>query len=169
MSMWGSTTISLRPSSSVSVTVTHFKSNLAEILIWWSSTFHVIVVSIENSSWLEENYISWLDEISIIVFSKSIKVVSSNLGHGGVYSIQQYVMQFVSDLRQVSGLFLVLRFPPPIKLSLNWNIVECGVKHHTPNHSLCKYFIKCLLYVPIFTDKRGLSFGAQPYAIFNTK
>ena len=25
-----------------------------------------------------------------------------------------------------------------------------------------------MLYVPIFTDKRGLSFGAQPYAIFNS-
>jgi protein gp37 len=42
------------------------------------------------------------------------KVVSSNPAHGEVYSIQYYVIQFVSDLRQVSGF---LRFPPPIKLT----------------------------------------------------
>ena len=30
-----------------------------------------------------------------------------------VYSIQHYVIRFVSDLRQVSGFPLVLWFPPP--------------------------------------------------------
>ena len=39
------------------------------------------------------------------------KVVSSNLAHGEVYSIQQFVIKFVSDLRQVDDF---LRFPPPI-------------------------------------------------------
>ena len=34
-----------------------------------------------------------------------------------VYSIQHYVIKFVSDLRQVYGLLRVLRFPPPIKLT----------------------------------------------------
>ena len=38
------------------------------------------------------------------------KVVSLNQG----YSIQQYVIKFVSDLRKVGGL---LRFPPSIKLT----------------------------------------------------
>ena len=33
------------------------------------------------------------------------------------YSIQHYVINFVSDLRQVSGFLRVLRFPPPIKLT----------------------------------------------------
>ena len=33
----------------------------------------------------------------------TIKLVTSNLGHGKVYSIQHYVMKFVGDLRQVSG------------------------------------------------------------------
>ena len=37
---------------------------------------------------------------------------------GEVYSIQHYVINFVSDLRQVSGfLWVLLRFPPPIKLT----------------------------------------------------
>jgi hypothetical protein len=57
---------------------------------------------------------------------------------GKVYSIQHYMIKFVSDLRQVSGL---LRFPPPIKLTdrpprYNWNIVESVVKHHKPKPNL---------------------------------
>jgi hypothetical protein len=36
---------------------------------------------------------------------------------GEVYSIQHFVIEFVSDLRQVCGFLLVLRFPPPIKLT----------------------------------------------------
>jgi hypothetical protein len=35
---------------------------------------------------------------------------------GEVYSIQHYMIKFVSDLRQVGGFIRVLRFPPPIKL-----------------------------------------------------
>jgi hypothetical protein len=47
----------------------------------------------------------------------TIDVVSSNLDQGEVYSIQHYVIKFVSDLRQVGGFLLVFRFPPPIKLT----------------------------------------------------
>jgi hypothetical protein len=43
-------------------------------------------------------------------------VVSSNPIHGEVYSIQHYVIKFVSDLRQVGGFLLALQFPP-IKLT----------------------------------------------------
>jgi hypothetical protein len=32
-------------------------------------------------------------------------------------SIQQFVIKFVSDLRQLGGFLRVLRFPPPIKLT----------------------------------------------------
>jgi len=42
------------------------------------------------------------------------KLIIKNLVHGEVYSIQHYVIKFVSDLRQVGGFLLVLRFPPPI-------------------------------------------------------
>jgi hypothetical protein len=44
-------------------------------------------------------------------------VVSSNHVHGEVYLIQQYVIKFVSDLRQVGGILWLLRFPPPIKVT----------------------------------------------------
>ena len=49
----------------------------------------------------------------VIGFTITTKVVSSNPAHGEVYLIQDYVMKFVSDLRQVSGFLL---FSSPIKL-----------------------------------------------------
>jgi hypothetical protein len=45
-----------------------------------------------------------------------INVVSSSPAYGEVYSIHRYVINFVSDLRQVGGFIRVLRFPQPIKL-----------------------------------------------------
>jgi hypothetical protein len=47
--------------------------------------------------------------------SITAKLVSSNPAHGEVYSIQHYVIKFVSDLRQVGG--LLRPPPPPIKLT----------------------------------------------------
>jgi hypothetical protein len=44
--------------------------------------------------------------------------VSLNPAHGEMYSIHHYVIKFVSDLLQVSGLLWVLQFPPPIKLTV---------------------------------------------------
>ena len=41
---------------------------------------------------------------------------SSNPAHDDVYSIQHYVIKFVSDLRHLVGFLRVLGFPPPIKL-----------------------------------------------------
>ena len=43
--------------------------------------------------------------------------MSSNFGHGEVYSIQYNAIKFVSDLRQVGDFLRVLRFPPPIQLT----------------------------------------------------
>jgi len=45
------------------------------------------------------------------------KVVSSNPVYGEEYSIQHYVLNFVSDLRQVGGFLRVLRFHPLVKLT----------------------------------------------------
>jgi hypothetical protein len=46
-------------------------------------------------------------------------IVSSNLAHAHdrVYSIQHYMIKFVSDWRQVGGFLYELWFPPPIKLT----------------------------------------------------
>jgi hypothetical protein len=41
--------------------------------------------------------------------------------------MQHYVIKFVSNLRQVGGFLLVLRFPPPIELTCN-DITEILLK-----------------------------------------
>jgi len=48
-------------------------------------------------------------------------VVSSNSGE--VYSIQYYVIKFVSDLLQIGGFLWVFQFPPPIKLKVALNTI----------------------------------------------
>ena len=46
----------------------------------------------------------WLDvQLPMQSVPITTKVVSLNAAHGKVYSIQHYVIKFVSDLRQVSG------------------------------------------------------------------
>jgi len=47
--------------------------------------------------------------------SITTSVVSSNSANGDVNSIQHFVIQFVSDLRQVDRFPWALRFHPPIK------------------------------------------------------
>ena len=62
--------------------------------------------------------IIWYLDLQLPVQSVPITTnVSSNPVHGKVYSIQHYVIKFVSDLRQVGGFLRVLRSPPPIKLT----------------------------------------------------
>ena len=54
--------------------------------------------------------------------------MSSNPVHGEVYSIQHYVIKFVSDLGQVSGFLRVLWIPPQIKLTDRNDITEILLK-----------------------------------------
>ena len=51
------------------------------------------------------------------------KVVSSNSTQSKLYSIEQYVIKFVSDLGKVDGFLWVLRSPPQIKLTTTIYIV----------------------------------------------
>jgi len=53
----------------------------------------------------------------VVGITTTCVVVSSNPVHGKVYSIQHYVIKFVSDLQQVGGFLRAFRFPPPIKLT----------------------------------------------------
>jgi hypothetical protein len=58
-------------------------------------------------------------------------MVMSHPAHGQVYSIQHYVIKFVSDLRQVGGILRMRRFPPPIELIATILLkYSSGVKHH---------------------------------------
>jgi hypothetical protein len=74
--------------------------------------------------------IVWYLDLQLPVQSVPIttNIVSSNLVHGEVYSIQHYVIKFVSDLRQFGVFLRVLRFPPPIKLTSMHDITEILLK-----------------------------------------
>jgi hypothetical protein len=63
---------------------------------------------------------AWSLDLQLPVQSVPIitKVVSSNPTNDEVYSIQHYVIKFVSDLRQVGGFLRVLGFPLSIKLTI---------------------------------------------------
>ena len=50
-------------------------------------------------------------QLPVLSVSITIKVVSSNPAHGKVYSLQHYVIKFVSYLEQVSGFIWVLHTP----------------------------------------------------------
>ena len=50
-------------------------------------------------------------------YAISTNVVSYNPTYGEVYSIQHYVIKFISDLWQVGGFRRIFRFSPPIKLT----------------------------------------------------
>jgi hypothetical protein len=68
--------------------------------------------------------------------SITTNVVSSNPVHGEVYSIQHYVIKFVSDLRQFGGFLQVPWFPPSIKLfltSLGLLFLLCTSDQHKKN------------------------------------
>ena len=68
----------------------------------------------------------WCSDRMVIGYTTiTSKVVRSDPVHGEVYSIQHYVIKFVSDLRQVSGFLLVLQFPPPIKLTVMIQLKHC--------------------------------------------
>ena len=76
-------------------------------------------------------------------------VVGSNPTHGDVYSIQHYVITFVSDMGQcymffsdLSGFHHQWNVPP----RYSWNIVESGIKCH----NLPPIFFYSLFYV--FSD-----------------
>jgi len=73
---------------------------------------------------------------AISAYHQCTKIVSSNPVHGKVYSIQHYVIKFVSDLLKVGVFFLSVT---PVSYTNKTdhrdvtNIVESGVKHHKLN------------------------------------
>ena len=72
------------------------------------------------------------------------RVMSSNPVHGEVYSIQHYMIKFVSDLRHVGGFFRVLWFPSPIKLTAKILLkVALNTINQTKNCTI--KLLKCIL------------------------
>ena len=73
--------------------------------------------------------IVWQLDLLLLVQSVPIttKDVSSNPTHFKVYSIQLYMIKFVSDLQQISGFLQVFWFPLPMKTDSHY-ITEILVK-----------------------------------------
>ena len=84
-----------------------------------------------------------------MVFNATINIISviENPTLGKVYSIQHYVIKFVSDLRQVCGFLRALRFPPPIKVSTTI-LLKVVLNTITPNPLILKR--KSMMAVIIF-------------------
>jgi hypothetical protein len=62
-----------------------------------------------------------------------------------MYSIQHYVIKFVSDLRQVGGFLRILLFPQPIKLTANITVILLKVALNIINQTYIKVFTDVLL------------------------
>jgi hypothetical protein len=70
----------------------------------------------------------------------NIIVVSSNPVHDEVYSTQHYVINFISDLRQVCGFPRILRFPPPIKLTEELIVIQVFYRKHAVAYNITMSF-----------------------------
>ena len=78
------------------------------------------MLEIQVMAWAVVIVIVWQMDLQLPVQSVPIttNMVSLNPIQREVDLIQQYVIKFFSDLRQVSGFLRVLWFPPPIKLTV---------------------------------------------------
>ena len=54
---------------------------------------------------------------SVHIYRSNWYILHMPIAHGEVYSIQHYIIKFVSDLQQVCGFLWVLWFLPPMKLT----------------------------------------------------
>ena len=113
--------------------------------------------------------------------------MTTTLVHGEVYSIQHYVIKFVSDLLHVTGFLQVLWFPPPIKpvrhditeilLKVALNTINLTLNRFKPTFSftppnmfnfypplfLTTWILQmtcCLVCHAIITTDRGMDIGA---------
>jgi len=87
------------------------------LLFTCSFLFHfIIIISIIFIIIIEQQ---WLHKRLQLV-SITTKVVSSNPTYYEVYSIQFYVIKFVSDLRQIDGFLRVLWLPHNVSGDMHW-------------------------------------------------
>ena len=90
--------------------------NVANSLFWRSIIYIFLVIF--QGLW---SYGSWIYNYLCNQCLSPLTLWVKTPVHGEVYSIQDYVINFLR----------VLRFPPP---RYNWNMVESGVKHYKPSH-----------------------------------
>jgi hypothetical protein len=85
---------------------------------WWNYWLSLFKLSFHKSTWTLQKIMlnGIICSINILDFQLLVQSVSITT-NVEVYSIQHYVIKFVSDVRQVCGFLRILRFPPPIKLT----------------------------------------------------
>jgi len=67
----------------------------------------------QGPSWRDRMVVEFTTTYAISAYHNWFCEFESRSGRG----VQQYVIKFVSNLRQVGGFLWVLWFPPPIKLA----------------------------------------------------
>jgi Ca2+/Na+ antiporter len=82
---------------------------------WWGSCCEIFTFSAVFCGLCDRMIVGFTTKYASVPIT--INVVRSNPAHGEVYSMQHYVINFVSDLRQVCGFPRGILFPPPIKLT----------------------------------------------------
>jgi hypothetical protein len=103
--------------SSNNKTYLHYVTEILFISIVAIQRCHVFLSRGVFATCIHRNVLSVIHKnIDDIMFCNDRKKRSKRV-HGEMYSIQNYVIKFVSDLRQVGGFPRVPRFPPPIKLT----------------------------------------------------
>ena len=136
----------------------------------------ILISGLLNWSW---SYVLWNYNYQWNQYlSQLTNIVTSNPAHGEVYSIQLYAIKFVSDLWQVGGFLLVLRFPLSIKLSeiflkvalntitialLNWQIsiwIETRVYDEMYNPPKGASFC-CAIWIKYIQNIRHFVFGTD--------
>jgi hypothetical protein len=122
------------------------------VYIYWTFMFSLVSIKFKASSW-SWSYGSWIYNYLCNQCLSPPKLwvrIALMTIHDDVYSIQHYVIKFVSDLWQVCGFLWVLRFPPPIKLTdtiyCNWNIVASINTIILTLNQICG-FLKAAFYV----------------------
>ena len=90
------------------------------VKIWMWLTLLIRSLCVDLYLYVSKIFFMWIRLVLLLgTVPITTKVVSSNPLHGEMHTIQHYVIKFVSDLRQVDDFLRVLRFPPPIKLTID--------------------------------------------------
>ena len=100
---------------------------------------------------LSSSYSSWI--YNYLCNQCISLLVSSNPSHGEVYSIQHYVINFVSDLQQFGDFCRVPRFCPPIKMTFITEILLKVALNTIVRITLLPVFLYC----PFVIEPSGFS------------
>jgi hypothetical protein len=92
------------------------------------------LVSSNSSYTLKSKYEYWTRYIDWLLFNIKWTYLSYINEQQNTMNLKLCI--HVNDFPQVGGFLRVFQFPPPIKKNwpprYNWNIVESGIKHHSP-------------------------------------